>query len=227
MGHSPRAQIRVVIADDHGLVRRGTREILESSESIAVIAEAADGQEAVDAVTRLRPDVALLDVGMPVLNGVEAAAVIHQRLPEVGILMLTVHGDAEYLWQAIKAGASGYLLKDTTDAALLEAVLTVADGRSVLDPNLTRLVLDRIRLEAPDAAASRRPSVVELTERETETLILVAQGMSNREIGEALGRSPRTIEVHLHNAFKKLGVSSRTEGVVLALKHGLISLGDE
>lgn len=224
MGSGPHPHIRVVIADDHGLVRRGTREILESAESIEVVAEAADGQEAIDAVTRLMPDVALLDIGMPLLNGVEAASVIHRRFPEVGILMLTVHGDVEYLWQAIRAGASGYLLKDTTDSALVQAVLTVAGGRSVLDPTITHLVLDRIKL---DAVTSQRAPTVELTDRETETLTLAAKGLSNREIGEALDRSPRTVEVHLHNTFKKLGVNSRTEGVVLALKHGLITLGEE
>jgi DNA-binding NarL/FixJ family response regulator len=221
MGSAPRSHIRVVIADDHGLVRRGTREILEGTDVIDVVGEAADGQEAVDLVTRLVPDVVLLDIGMPVLNGVEAATIIHQRYPEIRILMLTVHGDVEYLWQAIRAGASGYLLKDTTDAALVDAVKTIAGGRSVLDPTITHLVLDRIRL---DAALAQRGPTVALTDRETETLTLAARGLSNREIGEALDRSPRTIEVHLHNAFKKLGVNSRTEGVVLALKQGLISL---
>lgn len=223
MGTAPRPNIRVVIADDHGLVRRGTREILESAESIEVVGEAADGQEAVDVITRLEPDVALLDIGMPVLNGVEAATMIHRRFPQMGLLMLTVHGDVEYLWQAIRAGASGYILKDTTDRALIDAVVTVAGGRSVLDPTITHLVLDRIRL---DAVTAQRAPTVDLTDREVETLTLAARGLSNREIGETLDRSPRTVEVHLHNAFKKLGVNSRTEGVVLALRQGLISLDD-
>ncbi len=223
MSSAPRPHIRVVIADDHGLVRRGTREILEGAESIQVVGEAADGREAVDAVTQLQPDVALLDIGMPILNGVEAAAIIHERLPDVRILMLTVHGDLEYLWQAIRAGASGYLLKDTTDSALVEAVMTVAGGRSVLDPTVTHLMLDRMRLEEADVDQA---PIAELTERETETLSMAARGLSNREIGEALDRSPRTIEVHLHNAFKKLGVKSRTEAVVLALKHGLLDTGE-
>ncbi len=174
-------------------------------------------------VERLDPDVVLLDIGMPRMNGIEAAGAIAEKRPNVQILILTGHGDVEYVWQSIRAGASGYVLKDASDAALVNAVRLVAEGRCVLDPSITHLVLDRVRQES---MAEGEPTV-DLTAREKEALGLAARGLSNKDIAGRLDRSSRTVEVHLRNAFKKLGVGSRTEGVVAALKLGLISLEDD
>ena len=222
MNQSSGHRVRVVVADDHGLVRRGTREILEQSGSVTVVGEAADGIEAVNEVARLRPDVALLDVAMPRMSGIDACWAIRERVPGVQLLILSGHGDIGYVWEAIKAGASGYVLKDASDADLVAAVLQVAEGRSVLDPSITGSVLERVRQEMVAEDLSD-----ELTPREIEALELAARGLSNKEIGRRLDRSPRTVETHFQNLFKKLGVGSRTEGVVVALRLGLIELGDE
>ena len=214
---------RVVIADDHSLVRRGTKSILEQSGCIEVVGEAEDGFEAVEATARLRPDVAVLDIGMPRMNGVAAAREIREIAPQVRILMLTIHADVEYVLQAVRVGVQGYILKDASDDYLVRAVLGVARDESFLDPQVTKLVLERIRY---DSTFDVQPEVP-LTDREVETLVLVSNGLSNREIGDHLDLSPRTIEVHLRNAYKKLGVSSRTEAVVAAMRQGIIPPASE
>jgi DNA-binding NarL/FixJ family response regulator len=214
--------LRVVIADDHGLVRRGTREILEQDGSVEVIGEAGNGVEAVDLVAELQPDVALLDIGMPEMNGVDATRVIKTRWPAVAVVVLTIHDDDEYVLQAIQAGASGYLLKDVADDDLIQAVHTVRGGGAVLDPAVTEVVIGRVRLSSPPEAETEDER---LTARELEVLQLAGAGYSNRRIGVALSVSPRTVEVHMHRIFQKLDVTSRTEAVVLAARRGLIDIG--
>lgn len=214
--------IRVVIADDHAVVRRGTREILEQSGGdILVVGEAQDGIEAVKIVEELIPDVAILDIGMPKLNGVEATRRIRDLLPTVGVLMLTVQIADEYVWQAVQAGASGYLLKDVGDQELVEAVQTIAAGGASLDQTITHGLLERMR-----RVHGETPSGQELRPRELDVLRLAAQGLSNRQIGEALGLSPRTVEVHMGKVFAKVGASSRTEAVVIAARRGFVHLED-
>jgi len=210
----------IVLADDHALVRRGTREILEEDPGIRVVGEAANGVEAVALVQQLHPDVALLDVSMPEMNGVEAARNIKELAPQTSVIMLTVHDDDEYVWEAVKAGASGYLLKDIPARKLVEAVKTVASGGAVLDPVLTSHIIEGMR-SGGRSTFGPPPTV---TEREREVLQLVANGRSNREIAEALDLSSRTVEAHLNHAYRKLGVGSRTEAAIQAFRKGLVRL---
>lgn len=216
------APLRVVIADDHSLVRRGTREILQQDPAIEIVGEAADGDAAVRIVADLLPDVVLVDIGMPIVNGIDVTRTIASRWPEMAVIVLTIHDDAEYVWEAIRAGASGYLLKDVADEELVKAVHTVYGGGAVLDPAVTDLLMKRVRQE--EAA---EPPGTALTERELQVLDLAAAGRSNRQIGEALAVSPRTVEVHMHRVFKKLGTRSRTEAVVVAARRGLLDLESE
>jgi len=207
-------QVRVLIADDHTLVRVGTREMLESSPDIEVVGEAADGFDAISSARALEPDVVLLDVGMPGLNGIEALKQILTDSPGTRVLMLSVHADRGYVIESVAAGASGYLLKTVDEKQLADAILTVAAGGSVIDSSLAPVVMEQIGERSPRA----------LSPRQIEVLGCVSEVLSNREIGERLGLSDRTVEVHLRKAFDRLGVSSRTEAVVEAMRRGWLEL---
>ena len=211
--------IRVVIADDHALVREGTRQLLERADDVTVVGEAGDGAAAVDLVEQTRPDVAILDIGMPELNGVEATRRIKDCCPEVGVLILTVHDEDAYVFAILEAGAAGYLLKDVHGDEVVDAVRAVTSGESVLHPAITQKVLRHFRTDQADHGAEP-----DLTERELEVLRLAATGRSNKDIAAELDLSPRTVQVHLSNAFSKLDVASRTEAVIRALKQGWIRL---
>lgn len=200
--------IKVLIADDHPVVRHGLATMLEIEEDIVVVARASDGLEAVDAARGHQPDVALLDVQMPRLGGIEALRQIAQVAPQTRVVMLTTFGDDEYVLPSIKAGAQGYLLKDLGREELVQAIRTVAAGRSLLGG-------DGLRSPA-------RPPGEELTEREREVLTLVAEGLSNREIAERLVVSEKTVKTHVSNVLDKLGVGSRTAAVARARKLGLV-----
>lgn len=217
---SEKGRVRVLVVDDHPLVRRGTSDILDREPAIEVVGEAADGETAVALATALAPDVVLMDVGLPRMSGLEATRAILAARPETKVLVLTIHDEDEYILEMLAAGAAGYLLKDVRDAELVAAVLTVAAGEAVLHPAVTSAVLARLRAQRADQAA-----VDTLTGRECAILQLVAGGMENRRIGERLGVSPRTVEVHLHQAFRKLGVHSRTEAVVAAIRLGVVRVG--
>lgn len=210
--------IRVVIADDHLLLRRGTREILHRDPRIEVVGEAADGEDALNLVERLHPDIVLMDVAMPGVNGLDATRRITDGSPATRVLLLTVHDEEEYVVEGIRSGASGYLLKDVDAEQLVEAVVTVAGGGAVLHPRLAPGVVRSLRDPNP------APTEV-LTSRQAEVLALVAEGLSNREIGERLGTSGRTVEVHVSNILRRLDVSSRTEAVVQGIRRGLIDPG--
>ena len=223
-GSEPAAVIRVVLAEDHALVRQGTRRILEDSGRIAVVAEAADGEEAVAAVRRHDPDIAIIDIGMPILNGVEATGRIKATHPHVGVLALTVHDDDEYVFALLDAGAAGYLLKDVEGAQLVQAVEAVHAGESVLHPAITHKVLQRLIYHT--SGSQPAPIGDTLTEREHEVLALAATGMPNKNIATALGLSVRTVETHLSRVFHKLEVGSRTEAVLHGLRHGWFEVDD-
>jgi two-component system, NarL family, response regulator LiaR len=219
-----RGPIRVILADDHALVREGTRRVLEENGRIQVVGEAADGEEAVAAVARYQPDVAIIDIGMPRLNGIEATRRIKAAHPNVSVLALTVHDDDEYVFAVIEAGAAGYLLKDVEGRQLVEAVEAVDAGESVLHPAITQKVLARLSVGVGESGRQADEEV--LTAREHEVLRLAARGMSNKEIAKTLGLSVRTVQGHLTRLFRKLQVGSRTEAVLHGLRHGWFHLED-
>lgn len=216
--------MRVLVVDDHTLVRRGTREILERRSEVEVVGEAASGEQGVELAGQLNPDVVLMDLGMPGMGGVEATRRIKQRWPQINVLVLTVHDDDQYLFEAIRAGASGYLLKDVREQELIDAVVAVGAGGAVLQPELTRKLVAGLRLG--EGHHEQQPPIGPLTDRELEVLRLVAGGRSNREVSESLGVSVRTVETHLRHVYRKLGVSSRTEAAVAALRRSWLSLND-
>lgn len=214
---------RVVLADDHAVVRKGIREFLEEGGDIRVVAEAVTGVEAVALTLEHRPDVVVLDIQMPELSGVEAARQIKAQAPEVGVLVLTAYDDDPYVFAMLQAGASGYVLKNAPSDELVRAVRTVARGGSALDPVISAKVMAQLAGGKP---AGAQAAVEGLTERELEVLRLAAKGHTNRAIGRQLGISNRTVQGHLANIFGKLGVNTRTEAVLLAMKQGWLTLDE-
>jgi len=213
--------IRVVLADDHAVVRKGIREFLEASGNIRVVAEAADGEEAVALVAQHAPDVAVLDVQMPGLTGIEATRRIKAEFPGVRVLILTAYDDDPYIFALLQAGASGYVLKTADSGELVSALRAVFRGESALDPAVAQKVVQQLTSGRPLGAHN---TVEPLTEREIEVLHLAAKGLTNKAIGQALGISDRTVQGHLANIYGKLGAGSRTEAVTEALKQGWIVL---
>ncbi|MEN6478371.1 MAG: response regulator transcription factor [Anaerolineales bacterium] len=217
------ASIRILIADDHAVVREGTRQILDREPDMEVVAQASDGQEAVELVLQQHPRVAVLDISMPRMNGIEATRKIKELAPLTAVLVFTAYDYDEYVFAILEAGAAGYLLKNSRSSELVEAVRRVAAGESVLHPAIATKVLSRVsKHETP---ADTQPAEV-LTERELDVLRLAAQGLSNREIADQLIVSPRTVQSHMANIFGKLNVGSRTEAVMVGLKRGWITLGE-
>lgn len=214
--------VRVLIVDDHEVVRRGTRELLERAEGIAVVGEAQDGDEAVEKVARFQPDVVLMDVSMPRMGGTEATKQIKKSSPKTAVLALSAYDDDQYVFALLEAGAAGYLLKNVRGPQLVDAVMQVAAGESVLHPELHAKVMRRIDEQSRAAAHDDE----RLTAREVEVLKLAAKGLSNKEIARRLVISTRTVQVHLANIFQKLEVGSRTEAVLHALRGGIITLAD-
>jgi DNA-binding NarL/FixJ family response regulator len=209
--------ITVLLADDHAVVRKGIRDFLEEDAALRVIAEANDGAEAWALLAQERPDVAVLDIRMPHLSGVELTRRIKQKYPEVRVLILTAYDDEPYVMALLRAGADGYVLKTAGSQELISAVKQVYAGKSYIDPTVAQLVIANVV----------KPSAVEqLSDRELEVVRAVAKGGTNREIAHQLAISDRTVQGHLANIFAKLNVTSRTEMVTLALQQGLITLDD-
>ncbi len=219
-GLAPR-RLRVVIADDQPMMRAGFKAVLEATGSIEVVAEAATGEEAVAAAEAHRPDVVLMDIRMPGMDGIEAT----RRLPRQRVLILTTFGLDEYIIEALRAGASGFLLKDAPTREVVEAVRAVAAGDAVLAPAVTRQLLDQVGRRLP-AAVSRTPDgLAALTDREQEVLRMLAVGMSNAEIATALVVSEPTVKTHVSNLLGKLGLRDRVQAVIYAYESGLITPG--
>ncbi|MGP3969940.1 response regulator transcription factor [Streptomyces sp. 6N223] len=219
--------VRVVLADDQTVVRAGFRALLESTGDLAVVAEAADGARAVEAARATRPDVVLMDIRMPRVDGLEATRRIaaDPALGAVRVLVLTTYESDEYVFEALRAGAAGFLLKDVEPDDLRAAIRTVAAGQSLLAPAVTRRVIEEYaRLRAPLADGARL--LAPLTGREREVMTLVAAGLSNDEIGARLHMSPLTAKTHVHRAMTKLGARDRAQLVVLGYETGLVRPGD-
>jgi DNA-binding NarL/FixJ family response regulator len=214
------AKTRVLIADDHGLMRAGVRALLQATEDIEVVGEAEDGDEAIREVRRLEPDVVLMDVAMPGLGGLEATLVIRKEKPDVKILVLTQYDDREYVSRFLKAGVSGYVLKKAAASELVAAIRAVERGGLVLDPEIAREVVDDKGREHTQAPASDPYET--LTDREKQVLKLVAEGSSNKEVAETLDISVKTAMAHREHLMEKLDIHSRTELIRFALRRGVI-----
>ena len=224
---------RILIADDHELVRDGFRRMLGYEEDLEVVGEAKDGREAVDLCRSLNPDLVLMDVRMPKMDGLEATRAIKAEQPSVGVLVVTTYDNPDYLLEAIKAGAAGYVLKDAPNRQLTNAIRRALDGESPLNQELASQLIRRLAGEAPRPARDEAPSAAEgrgagaaslpkeLTLRELEVLKLVALGKTNQEIAEGLFISKATAKVHVRRVIAKLGISDRTQAVVRALELGL------
>ncbi|MDE3089855.1 MAG: response regulator transcription factor [Chloroflexota bacterium] len=212
--------LRVVLADDHAVVRKGIREFLEEDGAIRVVAEAGDGEEAVALVAREKPDVAIFDIQMPRLNGMDATRRVKKEIPQTRVLILTAYDEDPYIFAALQAGASGYLLKTAGSDELCRAVRAIAAGESALSPSVARKLVQR----AAGVEPAREELVEPLTERELEVLRLAAKAMGNKQIGAALTISDRTVQGHLANIYSKLHVATRTEAVLYALREKWITL---
>ena len=214
------ARVRILLADDHTVVRQGLRKVLEERSDWEVIAEAGDGREAVRLAEQHRPDVAILDVAMPLLNGIEATRQITKRVPSTRVLVLSMHADEAYVTQILQAGATGYLLKDSADVDLLKAVGEVAQGRSFFSPAIARVMLDDYVRQLADKGVTDRYE--SLSEREREIFQLVAEAKTNKEIAALLNVSPSTVETHRAHIMEKLDLHSAAEIVLYAVRRGVI-----
>ena len=212
-----KAKIKVLLADDHHIVRAGIRQLLESADDIQVIAEAGDGEEAQSLIQKHKPDVAVLDIQMPKMSGIELTRCVRAHIPEVGVLILTAYDDDPYVMAVLQAGANGYVLKTGQADELIQAVRDVHEGKSALDPNITRKLMSSLFKQADTA------KVEQLTDRELDVLRLAAKGYTNKAIGVQLNISDRTVQGHLAHTFAKLQANSRTEAVMRAVSLGWIS----
>jgi DNA-binding NarL/FixJ family response regulator len=217
--------VRVLLCDDQALVRSGFRMILDAREDIEVVGEAQDGAQAIELALRRRPDVILMDVRMPRLDGVEATRRLVEGGSQARIVILTTFDLDEYVYEALRAGASGFLLKDVQPDQLVEAIRVVARGEALLAPTVTRRLLDRFAQALPGAPGEPPPELSSLTERELEVLALLASGLSNAELAERLFLSETTVKTHVSSILRKLGLRDRVQAVVLAYQAGLARRG--
>jgi two-component system, NarL family, response regulator LiaR len=211
--------IKVMVVDDHAIVRQGLRYYLSMQMDMEVVGESSDGQEAVDQAARLKPDVVLMDMIMPVMNGIEATERLKRSLPSAKVIMLTTFSDQEQVVSAIRAGAQGYLLKDTDPVDIAEAIRGVQDGRPQLHPSVTTQLMAHLAAPQPEAAPEAR--VDALTAREVDVLRLIAKGYSNKEIAAACDITEKTAKTHVSHILGKLGLADRTQAALFAVKQGI------
>jgi DNA-binding NarL/FixJ family response regulator len=214
------ALVRILLADDHTVVRQGLRKVLEERPDWHVVAEAGEGREAVQLAEQHKPDVAIVDAAMPLLNGIEATRQISKRLPDTRILILSMHADEAYIARALEAGATGYLLKDSADVNLLQAVAAVSQGKPFFSPSIERLVLDDFMRLRGEGLIDRYAS---LSDREREVFQLIAEGKVNKEIAGVLSISLSTVETHRAHIMEKLDLHSAAEIVLYAVRRGIVT----
>jgi len=214
-------KIRILLVDDHVILRQGTRQLIDHEPDMEVIGEAGNGEEAIRLASELKPDVVILDVAMPKLNGIEATRRIKELLPLIPVLVLTGYDYDEYIFSLLDIGAAGYLLKDISGDELVKAIREVYAGEPVLHPAVMRKLIDRCKVTGQKQAEIETNG---LSEREMEVLKLAAKGISNKDIAESLVISVRTVQAHMRSIFSKLGVGSRSEAIIYALKRGWFTL---
>jgi DNA-binding NarL/FixJ family response regulator len=215
------AKVRILLGDDHTIVRNGLRKILQERTDWEVVGDASTGRDAVQIGLEEKPDVAILDITMPILNGIEATRQLVRRLPDLKVLMLSMHATEAYIIQALKAGAKGYLLKDSADTELIRAVAAVAAGKSYFSPAVSKVMLDDYLRHLTEQGVDDRFDT--LSEREREILQLIAEGHSNKEIAGMLFVSPATVETHRSHILQKLDIHNTAELVLYAVRRGVIS----
>jgi len=217
------AELKILIADDHELIRRGVRNLLATRSEWRLVGEACDGADAVQKATRLRPDIAILDYSMPVMNGPTAAALIAEQVPEIGVIVLTMHDSEQVIREVLKAGARGMVLKSDADRNLLDAVEAVAAKRHFFTPRVSEILLSEYLREKPVLLPTVRGEAALLTPREREILLLLADGGTSKAIAARLEISVRTIESHRNNINRKLGFASIADLVRYAIRHGIVA----
>lgn len=216
--------IRLLLVDDHTLVREGIRRIVDEQPNMQVIGEAAGGRQAVDKAVELQPDVILMDIAMPDMNGLEAAETIKKRFPNIHILLLTVHDDREYLFRALEVGTSGYVLKEAETQELVLAIQAARRGEVFLSPSMTRWLVSDYLQRGRGGGREEQARLDELTDRQRVVLQLLAEGYGNQEIADRLVLSPYTVQTHRQNIMRKLNLHSRTDLIKYAIRHGLTDL---
>lgn len=211
--------VKIMIADDHSMIREGLKNLLELDGDIQVIAEAVDGEDCLEKLQLVKPDVLLLDINMPKKNGLEVLKSLKSRRSKLKVLVLTVHNETEYLMKAVDIGVNGYVLKDSESAELKKAIFTVADGETYIQPSLIPALNAKMIETNKDAE-----KIKSLTKRELDVLKLLAVGIFNKEVGKRLEISERTVKNHVSNIFKKLGVTDRTQAAVFAIRNNLVQI---
>lgn len=212
--------IKVMVADDHSLVRQGIKKVLELEPTIRVIGETTNGKDTISLAKKLQPDIILMDINMPQINGIEATKIIKKEMPHIKVLVLTIHDDEEYVYETVRSGASGYLLKDVDPGKLVESILRIYEGKSIIHHSVAAKLMqefNRLSNPAKDAA-------VDLTSREQDVLKLIAQGCSNKEIASKLFISEKTVKNHVYNIFRKIDVSDRTQAALYAVRNNMVKL---
>jgi DNA-binding NarL/FixJ family response regulator len=216
---------RILVADDHAIVREGYCKVLEQEADFEVVAEAADGEEAISLTKELEPDIVLLDIRMPNINGIEATKQIKEACPNVTVIILSAYDDDQFVFSALEVGAAAYLLKSSRGREIVASIRAVCRGESVLHPSITRKVIERSISAANKPVQKER--VGRLSEREKEVLTLATKGLSNKDIAKELSITIRTVQAHFTSVFNKLSVNSRSEALLLGLKEGWLSLANE
>lgn len=215
-------RIKILLAEDHIVVREGIRELIQAQDDMEVVGEAGDGEEAVQLVTQVEPDIVLMDIAMPKVNGIEATRRIKESHPSVGVLILTAYDSEEFIFALVEAGAAGYLLKNVRGRELLNSIRAVYDGESVLHPAIAKRIFSHLQFEGGKPVRPERSAI--LSQRELEVLKLGTEGLSNKEVAKELSLGIRTVQTHWRNIFNKLGASSRTEAIIYGLREGWITL---